>query len=50
MTVYEGARAFKIEAPEARSYQMMGTLWRVLGVSASEDDHAGRGVCLRPAG
>ena len=38
MTIHAGARAFKIEAPEARSYPMMGTLWRVL---ASGDETGG---------
>ena len=38
MSIHEGGRAFKIEAPEARSFQMLGTLWRVL---ASGDETGG---------
>ena len=30
MTIYKNARAFKIELPEAPTFQMAGTLWRVL--------------------
>jgi quercetin dioxygenase-like cupin family protein len=52
MTIYEGARAFKIEAPEARSFQMLGTLWRVLasgdetgGVVGALDERCGHGIC-----
>ena len=52
MTICEGARAFKIEAKEARSYQMMGTLWRVLasgdetgGVVGALDERSAQGIC-----
>jgi quercetin dioxygenase-like cupin family protein len=37
MSIHQG-RAFKIEAPESRSYQMLGALWRVL---ASGDETGG---------
>jgi mannose-6-phosphate isomerase-like protein (cupin superfamily) len=52
MSIYEGARAFKIEGSEARSYQMMGTLWRVLasgdetgGVVGALDERNAHGIC-----
>jgi mannose-6-phosphate isomerase-like protein (cupin superfamily) len=52
MSIHEGPRAFKIEAPEAPSYQMMGTLWRVLatgdetgGVVGALDERNAHGVC-----
>jgi len=38
MSIHEGARAFKLEAPEARSFHMRGTLWTVL---ASGDETGG---------
>lgn len=38
MSLHESARAFKVELPEARTFQMAGTLWRVL---ATGDDTAG---------
>ena len=51
MSIYEGARAFKIEGREARSYQMMGTLWRVLasgdetgGVVGALDERCSHGI------
>ena len=30
MSIHEGMRAFKIEGPDAPTYKMFGTLWRVL--------------------
>jgi quercetin dioxygenase-like cupin family protein len=52
MSIHEGPRAFKIEAPEARSFQMMGTLWRVLatgdetgGVVGALDERNAQGIC-----
>ena len=38
MSIYQSSRAFKIEPEQARSYQMLGTLWRVL---ASGDETGG---------
>jgi hypothetical protein len=34
MSIHEGPRAFKSEAPEARSSQMLGSPWRVLASGA----------------
>jgi quercetin dioxygenase-like cupin family protein len=51
MSIHEGARAFKIEAPEARSFQTLGTLWRVLatgdetgGIVGALDERCGHGI------
>ena len=51
MSLHEGSRAFKIELPEARTFQMQGTLWRVLatgdetgGVVGALDERAAHGV------
>jgi quercetin dioxygenase-like cupin family protein len=38
MSIYQGGRAFKIEARDAPSFQTLGTLWRVL---ASGDETGG---------
>jgi quercetin dioxygenase-like cupin family protein len=52
VSIQQGQRAFKIEAPEARSFQMMGTLWRVLasadqtgGVVGALDERCAHGIC-----
>ncbi len=52
MSIHAGPRAFKIEPHEARSYQMMGTLWRVLasgdetgGVVGALDERSAHGIC-----
>jgi quercetin dioxygenase-like cupin family protein len=34
LSIFEGSRAFKLETPDARTYQMRGTLWRVLATGA----------------
>jgi len=51
MSIHEGPRAFKIEAPEARSFQMLGSLWRVLasgaetgGVVGALDERCAHGI------
>lgn len=51
MSIYEGARAFKIELPGARTFQMRGTLWRVLatgdetgGVVGAIDEKVAHGL------
>ena len=51
MSIHEGARAFKIEAAEAPSFQMLGTLWRVLasgdktgGIVGALDERCGHGI------
>jgi quercetin dioxygenase-like cupin family protein len=51
MSIQQGGRAFKIEAPEARSFQTLGTLWRVLasgdetgGVVGALDERCGHGI------
>jgi quercetin dioxygenase-like cupin family protein len=52
MTIYAGPRAFKIEPPEARCFQMTGTLWRVLasgdqtgGLVGALDERCAQGPC-----
>jgi mannose-6-phosphate isomerase-like protein (cupin superfamily) len=52
MSIHEGPGAFKIEAREAPSFHMMGTLWRVLaskdttgGVVGALDERCAHGLC-----
>jgi mannose-6-phosphate isomerase-like protein (cupin superfamily) len=51
MSIHEGARAFKIEPSEARSFHMRGTLWTVLadgegtdGVVGALDERCAHGI------
>ncbi len=51
MTIHTSSKAFKIELPEARAFDMRGTLWRVLatgddtgGVVGALDERCVRGV------
>lgn len=51
MSLHGNARAFKIELPQARSFQMQGTLWRVLatgdetgGVVGALDERSAHGI------
>jgi quercetin dioxygenase-like cupin family protein len=41
MSIYEGARAFKVESSEARSFQFRGTLWTVLADGEGTDGIVG---------
>jgi mannose-6-phosphate isomerase-like protein (cupin superfamily) len=51
MSIHQGGRAFKMEAPDAPSFQTLGTLWRVLasgdetgGVVGALDERCGHGI------
>ena len=51
MSIHESAHAFKIELPDARSFAMQGTLWRVLatgretgGVVGALDERSAHGL------
>ena len=51
MSLHEGARAFKVEASEARSFQFRGSLWTVLasgdetdGVVGALDERCAQGI------
>jgi quercetin dioxygenase-like cupin family protein len=51
MSIHQGPRAFKIEPAQARSYQMLGTLWRVLssgdetgGIVGALDERCSHGM------
>jgi mannose-6-phosphate isomerase-like protein (cupin superfamily) len=41
MSIHEGARAFKIEQSEARTFRMLGTLWTVLAAADETDGVVG---------
>jgi len=51
MSLHESGGAFKIELPQARTFQMQGTLWRVLatgdetgGVVGALDERSAHGI------
>ena len=51
VSIHEGARAFKVEGPEARSFHMRGTLWTVLsagdetgGIVGALDERCAHGI------
>jgi hypothetical protein len=51
MSIHDGPRGFKIEAPEARGFHLLGSLWRVLasgaetgGVVGALDERCGHGI------